>query len=257
MHKLLLGSTAVLALLAAGPAMAADMAVPHAPVYKAPPAPVAAVYGWSGCYVGVEGGGAWGRSHHDAVNPLLGATRIAGDYNVSGGLIGGTTGCNLQAGGAWVVGLEGDFSWVSKSGSANDSAPFNVNFVTGAKERWLGTGRARLGYLVAPQFLAYATGGFAAASVEADVTPPGLSTFTDTRTRWGWTVGGGGEYAFTNNLSVKLEYLFVQLQKTGYFDAPIVTSAGTIVPRSDVSMNDNIVRIGLNYRFTPAGPLER
>ena len=57
------------------------------------------------------------------------------------------------------------------------------------------------------------------------------------------------EYAFSGNWSVKVEYLFVQLQNASYFAAPIVTPAGTVLTRGNVPLNNNIVRAGLNYKF--------
>jgi outer membrane immunogenic protein len=241
MYKTLLAGTALLTLIS-GSAMAADMRPAPAPVYTKAPM-MAPLYNWTGCYIGVEGGGAWGRSHHEN----SAGVHITNDYDVTGGLIGGEVGCNYQVASTWVLGLEGDLSWVTKKGSANDIPPFNVGFISGTKEKWLGTGRARVGYLVTPQFLLYGTGGFAVASVEADVTPPGFATFTESNTRWGWTAGAGGEYAFTSNWSVKVEYLFVQLQNASYFSAPPIGTG--ILPRGNVSLNNNIVRAGLNYKF--------
>jgi len=231
--------------LVSGSAMAADMrpAPARAPVYtKAPLMPVS---NWTGCYIGAEGGAAWGRSHHEDAT----GAAITNDYDVTGGLIGGTLGCNYQVAGSWVLGLEGDLSWVTKKGSASDIAPFNTAFVSGTKENWLGTGRARVGFLATPQILLYGTGGFAAAGVEADVTPPGVATVTETQTRWGWTAGAGGEYAFTSNWSVKAKYLFVQLQNASYFAAPVPTAGGTVLTRGNVALNNNIFRAGLNYKF--------
>ena len=244
MKKMLLAGTALLAVIS-GSAMAADMrpAPAPAPVYtKAPMMPIS---NWTGCYIGVEGGAAWGRSHHENLTGVS----ITNDYDVTGGLIGGELGCNYQFAGNWVAGLEGDWSWVTKKGSASDIPPFITTFVSGTKENWLATGRGRLGFLVTPQFLLYGTGGFAVAAVEANVTPTGLATLTETQNRWGWTAGAGGEYAFTSNWSVKAEYLFVQLQNAGYFATPIVTLAGTVVSRGNVPLNNSIVRAGLNYKF--------
>jgi outer membrane immunogenic protein len=243
MYKTLLAGTALLTLIS-GSAMAADMRPAPAPVYTKAPM-MAPLYNWTGCYIGVEGGGAWGRSHHEDSVGL----HITNDYDVTGGLIGGEIGCNYQVASTWVLGLEGDLSWVTKKGSASDILPFNTAFTSGTKEEWLGTGRARVGFLATPQFLLYGTGGFAVASVEADVTPPGVATVTESKTRWGWTAGAGGEYAFTSNWSVKVEYLFVQLQNAAYFATPVATPGGTIVSRGNVSLNNNIVRAGLNYKF--------
>jgi outer membrane immunogenic protein len=247
MKKLLLGSGIFLA-LAAGPAWPADMPV-KAPIPRAP-SPVIAIYNWTGCYIGVEGGGAWGRTRHDTA-----AGSPTNNFNVRGGLVGGTVGCNYEpAGGPWVVGLEGDFSWVGKRGSVHEVNGFNPLAAAGVKEHWLGTGRARAGFLLSPQVLIYGTGGFAVANVEAfvDDTALGSSVFSETKTRWGWTAGGGVEWAFANNWSVKAEYLFVGLQNTSYFTPtpnPIVTS------RTGVPLNDNIVRAGVNYKFDWGTPV--
>jgi outer membrane immunogenic protein len=240
MKKMLMTGTALLVISSS--AMAADLSKRAAPVYTK--APMMPFYSWSGCYIGIEGGGAWGTSRHEDVNGL----HITSDYNVSGGLIGGELGCNYQpAGSSWLVGLEGDLSWTNKKGSANDIVPFDTLFVSGTQEHWLGTGRARLGWLATPQVLLYGTGGFAVASVEADVTPPAFATFTETQTRWGWTAGAGLEWAFFNNWSVKAEYLYVQLQNASYF-AGGVPAAG-IVARGNVPLNNNIGRVGLNFKF--------
>jgi outer membrane immunogenic protein len=87
MKKMLLAGAALTTL--AMPAMAADMAT-KAPVYtKAPP--MVAVYNWTGCYLGGEGGGAWGRSRdYSAVS----GNAFTNSFNLSGGIAGGTLGCN-------------------------------------------------------------------------------------------------------------------------------------------------------------------
>src|SRR5258708_23654627 len=105
MKKILLAGIAAAAFCAA-PAIAADM--PHtAPVSKAAPAPV---FSWNGCYGGIEGGGAWGKSKHTSDAGLT----IA-DPKVDGGLFGGTLGCNYQSAN-WVFGVENDLSWAGLRG---------------------------------------------------------------------------------------------------------------------------------------------
>jgi outer membrane immunogenic protein len=242
------GIVATLALT--GTAIAADM---PAPVYRKAPPPVAPVYSWTGCYIGVEGGGAWGTSRHTGAS--LGTTApildISNNYDVSGGLFGGTVGCNYQASGQWVFGLEGDMSWANKKGGANDIAPFLTTVVSSTSEHWLATGRARLGYALSNPVLLYVTGGFAVASVEAIATAPAPApAVSETRTRLGWTIGAGAEWGFAPNWSAKLEYLRVELEKTGYYPVGGVAVPGvTIVHRDDVPLNNNIVRAGINYRF--------
>jgi len=129
-------ATCILAL----PARAADIA---APVSR--PAPVIAPYSWTGCYLGAEGGGAWGTTRHDAVNAgaATGQT-ITGDFAVSGSVIGGTAGCNYPTGN-FVFGVENDFSWTNLNGSVFDALPFDPNTISATKQNWIDTLRGALG----------------------------------------------------------------------------------------------------------------
>jgi outer membrane immunogenic protein len=225
-------------------ASAADLPT-KAPVYKAP---LFAAYNWSGFYLGIEGGAAWGRSQvisaDSSFNPGL---PITNPFDISGGLFGGTIGYNWQVSN-WVFSAEGDISWISKKGTANDISPFTTTWTNTTNERWLGTGRLRVGFTPVDRWLVYATGGFAVASVESTVTTVSSLVYSETQTRWGWTVGGGVEAALNQNWSVKLEYLFVDLQNKTYFSPDIATPDGTLLTRT-VTLNDNIVRAGVNYKF--------
>src|SRR5258708_3837126 len=140
MKKLLLGSFVALAM--GGAAMAADMPL------KAPP-PVA-VFSWTGCYVGIQGGGAWGRSRVDstAVSPVNGVVpQYTPWFDVSGGEAGIEYGCNQQFGGNWVFGVEGDFSWTNKKGSSLETGPIGIaTWSDQTKEKWISTSRARIGW---------------------------------------------------------------------------------------------------------------
>jgi outer membrane immunogenic protein len=127
-------------------ASAADLPAAYS---KAPP--VARAYNWSGCYIGAEAGGAWGRSGIEAVTVIGNAPPAApglpftNDFSLSGALVGGTTGCNYQTGN-WVFGTEGDVSWTDKSGAANNIAPFNQADSNLLREHWFDTVRGRIGY---------------------------------------------------------------------------------------------------------------
>ena len=125
MHRALLTSAAAAALLIqAGPASAADIPMrARAPVMAPVMAPP--VYNWTGLYVGVNGGGAWGRSSWDST----------GSFDVTGGLVGGTLGYNLQMGPA-VWGIEGDLDYSAAKGSAACGAGTCESAMT-----WLGTAR--------------------------------------------------------------------------------------------------------------------
>jgi len=227
MKRLILAGFAALAVAtAAVSAQAADMPRRHtmptkAPAYSPP-------YSWTGFYVGINGGGAWGRSDWSNAIGSAGA-------DLSGGLIGGTIGYNYQMGQA-VFGLEGDLDWSNLRGSVSSAVCPTGSCET--RNSWLGTARGRIGYAFG-RFLPYVTGGAAFGDIKA--TPAGLGSTTTTKT--GWTLGGGAEFAIAGPWSAKVEYLYVDLGK-GSCDVGAGCIAGT-----DVNLTSNVVRAGLNYRF--------
>jgi outer membrane immunogenic protein len=229
-------------------APAADLAR-KAPAY-APPAALP-VFTWTGCYVGIEGGGSWGHSKWTALtasNPAdVGKTLT--EMDLSGGLFGGTVGCNYQFAGNWVIGIENDISWTNKKGSAFDIPPFNTNVINTIKENWLDTLRGRIGFTWDRIFI-YGTGGVAFAAVTATGFDTGGSSafVSESHTRTGWTAGAGVEWAFLNSWSVKVEYLHVDLGKVVHFQPPVVVNNFTFQTR-DIEVTNDIVRAGLNYRF--------
>jgi outer membrane immunogenic protein len=237
-RNIILGAVAALVL---GPtaALAADLPV------KAPPPVV--IYDWTGFYLGVAGGGSLGGSNH--VDPT-GINLTADGYNVKGGLIGGTLGYNFQVS-SFVFGFESDLSWVDEYGSHPDngiSPNADPTIQSFTKETWLATARGRAGYAV-NNLLFYVTGGYAAAGVETGIKDASTNAFiaSATSTRSGWTGGGGIEWGFLPNWSAKFEWLFVKFQ-----DKPFITALGD-GPRSAVTLDDNVVRAGINYRF--GGPV--
>ena len=221
-----------------GYATAADL--PAAPAYKAP-APVAAVYNWTGFYVGVNGGYGWGNQ-----DPLvLFANRFdRAGFGIDGGMIGGTFGGQIQQGYV-VLGLEGDLDWANIKGSSVVTPSIlgigqGVTLDTSSNISALSTVRARIG-VVMNNVLLYATGGAAfvkstaSASTIAGVPCGTLGVLPDcSGSSWrpGIAAGLGLEYGFTPNWSLKAEYLYTKIVGTG------------------VSTDElNIVRGGINYRF--------
>jgi outer membrane immunogenic protein len=277
MNRLLIVAMAFL--LAASRAMAADLPVHPgpAPAYY----PVATVYDWGGGYIGINGGYAFGQSEwgSDPLNPS--GNSSTGNFHVNGGLVGATIGVSGQWG-AWVLGVEGDFDWQGLSGSGSSSfctslitstTPNTRNFVGDTiiinappaglscktASNWLGTLRARFGYAW-DRVLVYGTAGGAGANVETALT--GLPY--QNNAEFGWTVGGGVEVALAENWTFKVEYLFVDLGNAvcnhgyscGYDVAALTTGTGqsaTTTPPVGASMavrlNENIVRVGLNFKF--------
>jgi outer membrane immunogenic protein len=221
MKRLFLAAMGLIAL--AGSAAAADLPRPApVPYYKAPPAYLP--YNWTGFYVGVNGGGAFGNSNWDS----------NGSRNISGGLVGGTIGYNYQWGQA-VFGVEGDIDWADINGtSTNASCPLGCK----TSDTWLSTVRGRIGY-AADRFMPYVTGGAAFGDIRASV--PGFATASSTNA--GWTLGGGIEGAITQNWTAKVEYLYVDL---GSFNCGVNCGAGVT---NNVSFKSNILRAGINYKF--------
>jgi outer membrane immunogenic protein len=244
MRSFLFGSTVLFAIAMTGSAFAADMRMP----VKARPVPPPPAFSWSGCYIGVEGGGAWGRSSQVARSGADAGLPITGDFDLSGGLLGGSIGCNYQVN-SFVFGIEDDLSWTNKTGSHSDIPPFNVAALSTTREKWLDTLRGRAGFAV-DRFFFYGTGGAAWAGTEVNVT--NVARATDSQTRTGWAVGVGGEWAAwtlpTGALTFKLEYLHADFGTASYINPPVITVTGTTVTR-DVKLTDDIFRAGMNWKF--------
>jgi outer membrane immunogenic protein len=219
MKKVLLTAAALATF--SGTAFAADIAVPRA-VYAAP---VVAVYNWTGCYVGVNGGGFWAQRDD------------FGDHTASGGLGGLQAGCNYQIS-QWVVGIQGDWDWVS----ASDDRPFFPFFIDHSDTKSLASVTARGGYAWGRALL-YVKGGGAWLRTDFSLLAPG-AVFSVSETRSGWTVGVGAEYAFLNWLTG-----FVEYDHYGFNDNDgVVFGCGFACPvgiRTDV----DVVKAGLNLKF--------
>jgi opacity protein-like surface antigen len=217
------------------------------PIFKGPV--VGPAYDWTGLYGGIEGGGVFGESKQ--IGQLANAARFTAastpSFGVRGGMVGGTLGYNSEFDRMYVFGFEGDMSWVDASGSVLQIPPFSTKQTASTSENWLGTARVRLGVTPVDRWLVYATGGLALADVEAGVAPTTLFA-SESHVRTGWTAGGGVEMAITGNLSAKLEYLHVGLENHAYF-VPTPNDPHETNRAGGVSLGDNIVRAGLNYRI--------
>ena len=231
---------AVVALLAGmGRVMAADMPVPQAAPVP-PPVYFPAYYNWSGIYLGLNGGYGFGQSN------WTNASVSTGSFNTNGFLVGGTLGANYQTG-SYLVGFEGDIDWSSVQGSSSAAACVALGAAAGTtcqtKSPWLGTARARVGYAF-DRLLVFGTGGAAFSGLEAILNPGG--SISPGPSQLGWTAGAGVEYAFTDAVSAKVEYLFVNL---GTVACPIAVGCGPFASHS-FSFSENLVRAGVNYRFS-------
>lgn len=232
MRRLLLASVGCMALAVTALAVTAAPAADMSPSRSMPPAraPVyMPFFSWSGFYVGINGGYGWGQSNWTDTVTLA----TTGNFDISGGLVGGTVGYNLEAG-RLVFGLESDFDW----GNIKGSTATGCATICETSSDWLGTLRGRVGYGL-ERFLPYVTAGLAYGHVKGAMA--GVGGFGDGKV--GWTAGGGLEYAFVANFSAKIEYLYVDLGNAGCGPA---CSGGNPF---DVSFESHLIRGGLNYRF--------
>src|SRR5437763_9627083 len=151
MRKLLIAGSSVIARLG-GPAGAADLARP-APVYAVPPG-VAAVFTWTGCYVGGNVGGVWANTGW--TDTALGDF---GSNTASGALGGAQAGCNYQVG-AWVFGIQGDYDWTNINGNGANGIPAAaaLGLTDHAQLKSLASVTGRVGFAL-DRFLGYVRGG--------------------------------------------------------------------------------------------------
>jgi outer membrane immunogenic protein len=277
--KFLLGSVALAALGIGAPAIAADMAV-------RPVAPVRA-FSWTGCHLGGLVGYEWGNKSGyttTAASRIVTADRglatfsgavvaagqpLSDDSAMSGFNGGGYGGCDYQFG-AWVVGVEGDWSVVNNSGQSTVTQNFlspglltSAGLLTTAtranfdelQERWYATARGRVGYAV-DKWLFFVSGGAAWTKVDVSRFSPVLITpehfVLDSNHLTGWTVGAGVEYApavLKGHWTVRAEYLYIDFGNFTAFTNPLIAAFGAYPTNLSASLNNHIVRFGLAYKF--------
>jgi outer membrane immunogenic protein len=271
--RLLIATAISLAAVAGG--SAADLPV-RGPVYAKSPPP--AVFSWTGFYIGGNAGVAINNSSYqlDPTGCFLTGCGVGGvaanafrtftgNFNRSNFTGGGQVGYNLQYGGHWLAGIEADINYNGVNDSFNGRVPLtgllNGGLPPVAQSQhfdWLGTVRARVGFLPSDRLLVYATGGLAYGHVSAATNVLFIST-TDqyagsaSVTRFGWTAGGGAEWVIAGNWSAKAEYLYVDLGSFNYVDACVTPGfiCGTPFPTytSHLTTREHVFRLGVNYKI--------
>jgi len=259
MNRIWVGAVAAVALSLSAPASAADLAA--RPYTKAPPPVVAAIYDWSGFYIGINGGGGSSHKCWDLITLPSGvaipATR-EGCHNATGGTIGGQIGYRWQTG-QWVFGVEGQGNWADFSGD-NISLVFPGSAtVTGDRNRSrinsFGLITGQVGYAW-NNVLFYVKGGGAVVGDKYDIfaapgTPfAGVRLSSASETRWGGTVGAGLEFGFAPNWSVGVEYDHIFL---GNRNISFATPAGVFDGTDRISQNVDMGLVRVNYRW--GGPV--
>jgi len=249
MRKFLLGTVALVAF--AAPAAAADLAA--RPYTKAPPM-IAAVYDWSGFYIGVNGG--WGSSRKcwDSVTAAGAFVFAEGCHDATGGTAGGQVGYRWQTG-AWVFGLEGQGNWADFKGD-NINLGFG-GFRNQSKIDAFGLFTGQVGY-AANNVLFYVKGGAAVVADRFRVSGVGIPVEVANSgddTRWGGTVGVGLEYGFAPNWSAAVEYdhLFMQDRTYNLLNNGVAGVAGTVFDTARIRQDVDLVTVRVNYRW--GGPV--
>ena len=281
MQRLLLLSSAI---VAAGPAIAADLPV------KAPPMAAAVPYTWTGCHVGGHIGAGWDHTTYSdpgTLSPLLfGGTGINQNFanpgqafsaNSQGAFLGGVqAGCDYQFASHWVIGIGGDISWTNLGSITND--PFfngkNGNPVTfSSRTDEIATITGRVGYAW-DRVLFYGKGGAAFAHDKYSQSNSfainnaflgcdngnGLGPSVGCNTaggadRWGWTAGVGVEWAFATNWSAMIEYDHYGFD-TRTLSMSVINNSTAIIPANlNVGHDIDTVKVGINYHFWSAGPV--
>jgi outer membrane immunogenic protein len=253
--KRLLASAAFFA-LGSATVLAADL--PVRKYTKAPPPPVATVYNWTGFYVGGHVGGAW--ANYNSAQVFDGGDPGTPDLHpYPGGKPSGVFG-GVQAGYNWqfnrmVLGIEGDLGYMGVSGTNAFPADANGVFdgsVGSVKYGAYGVIAGRVG-VAFDRALFYGKGGGAFADIKNrsyEIGEPGappIEVDEDHRhdgTKTGWALGVGGEYAFNNNWSAKIEYLHMDFGKVN-----VRNLEGDII---EFSNKVDTVKVGLNYHFVAA-----
>ena len=239
-------------------ATAEEMAVPPSQFITA----AVPYLAWTGFYVGINGGYAWGNSSVAFTpNDSAAAAGTCGgggapkgqcigsvDFRRDGAVAGGQFGFNWQVNSHWLIGAEADYQWSNLDGSVSSSFRLGnvgaTNMVASQTVESFGTIRARAGVVLAPPLLLYGTGGLAFGQVHENLRVPAVATGglspaggfsyactigttcfagSAAQTLFGWSAGAGAEYAITTNLIFRTELLYVHLS------APTVTATATAV----------------------------
>ena len=227
------------------PAVAADLAVKAPPVYAPPPPP----FSWTGFYIGGNLGGGW--ADFNVTDNLTGATFNSNTRSAFIG--GGQVGYNFQVAPYVVLGVEGFWDAIASNNNNNGGGALvpGIGQVTASLQpNWVATLAGRVGFS-GPGFdhvLFYAKGGGAWAETDTTISGP-AATFTGSRTGTGWMVGGGIEWAFAQNWTLKFDYQFIQLDNT-------TLASGFVVPDTFFTHNTDFqtFTVGVNYLFNWTAP---
>ena len=236
----------------------------------APAPPPECDFTWTGFYIGANAGYGWGNADTD-FEPLPDAVTFVDlkpirlEPDPDGFIGGGQIGYNWQWNKWLVLGAEADFQGSDMEGHDTlFNFPDNAGVGNGpdtflaAHERtqWFGTVRGRIGFVPMCRLMIYATGGLAYGNVDYSANTNFDNGITYpvsfSKTKAGWTVGGGLEYALSNHWSVRAEYLYYDLGDENRTQNQLLGGVPEGPPffvRYSFDTTANIVRGGLNFKF--------
>jgi iron complex outermembrane receptor protein len=244
-----------------------------APIFKAP---IRSAWTWAGFYVGGTIGYGWGKSTTDTAfsDPVSAGQLFAtNESRKLDGAIGGAQGGYNWVAGNILAGVEADLNYSGQRARMRAGCPGEVCNPAlvgivgdpsvlaiseqGQKLEWFATLRGRLGATVTPGALAYVTGGLAVGEVMTAGTVFGFdgdgnpvnTIVSSHNTKAGWTIGGGIEASLAGNWTAKIEYLYLDLGSVS--TAPTPAPNATVAVAFNSRVTDNIVRLGVNYKFDP------
>src|SRR6476661_2813328 len=226
-----------------------------APAYVPPPPPPPT---WTGCYIGANIGWIGGHvtSDFNGGNNFFSNNFNNNNSNNSGFAGGGQIGCDYQWAGGWVIGFRNMFDGTSLRRD-RDLGFINNSFTDvqlHTRVNWFDTLTGRVGYSFAPNWLLYGQGGGAWANAEANLTLGNFASSGQSRTRSGWTAGGGVEWMFAPHWSAFLEGNYMDF---GHKTVNLINSDPTGICGLGCNFNPKFtattVLVGVNYRFSGFG----
>jgi outer membrane immunogenic protein len=239
-------TTAMLAISAA--ANAADLPVPPPPPPVAPVPYVAPAYVWTGWYIGANLGAGWNQGNvSDTLFGLGFGNQGNNGVFVGGGQVGG----NFQFYNNFVVGIEADFDWAANNNNSGTATVLGNTIQVTSTDRWITTVAGRFGYAVnRVLFYGKAGGGWVGNNsfTVTNVTTGTSVTGSNNNTNSGWLAGGGIEWAFAPNWSVKAEYDYLGLNN----QSVTVPAAVPVLGGDTFSTNNRDVQmftVGVNFLF--------
>jgi outer membrane immunogenic protein len=258
-RNILLASVAAMA-LGGSAALAADLPSRAPPPVYLPPVPI---FSWTGIYIGGQVGYAWtsGNNNFSGFDPFTGTFLTTSIGGTPSGVIGGANvGYNYQIN-QWVLGLEGSVDGTSLKNTSAAVFADGTTLTAQSTADIQGSIRGKIG-VAWDRALIYGTGGVAFGGFKTDVTlantgalnggNPFFANGNVSSTRVGWTVGGGIQYAVTNNWSVFAEYRYTNFGSIRENNFGLLPTGAFF--NGNRQINQNQVQVGFDYKFDMYGP---